>query len=163
MPLLLGFYWLCPPVKVSRKDNLKYVVIEEPEMGLHPQAIKSVLLQLMDLMSRGYKVIISTHSAVFLEFAGAFQFLRQSGDSTYKQLMELFDIKSGPPSLTLIFKNMMNKSIVSYYFDRKNNNVSVKDITSLDAGNADPSIAEWGGISQFAGKASEIVSKVAAL
>lgn len=77
--------------------------------------------------------------------------------------MELFDIKSRPPSLTLMFKNMMNKSIVSYYFDRKNATVSVKDITSLDAGNEDPSIAEWGGISQFAGKASEIVSKVVAL
>jgi len=47
MPLLLGFYWLCPPSKVSRKDDFKYVVIEEPEMGLHPQAIKSVILLLL--------------------------------------------------------------------------------------------------------------------
>lgn len=163
MPLLLGFYWLCPPTKVSRKDNLKYVVIEEPEMGLHPQAIKSVLLQVMDLMSRGYQVIISTHSPVFLEFAWAFKFIMQSENRTYKQLMELFDFKSGPPSLTYMFKNMMNKKINSYYFERKSASVTVKDITSLDAGNDDPSIAEWGGLSQFAGKASEIVSKVVAL
>src|SRR5690606_6862833 len=68
MPLLLGFYWLCPPSKVSKKDGVKYVVIEEPEMGLHPQAIKSVILQVIDLLSRGYKVIISTDSPVFVEF-----------------------------------------------------------------------------------------------
>ena len=159
MPLLLGFYWLCPPSKVSKKDDLKYVVIEEPEMGLHPQAIKSVMLQVMDLMSRGYQVIISTHSPVFLEFAWAFQFIKQSENSNYKQLMELFDFKSGPPSLTLMFKNMMKKNIASYYFDREKKKVVVKNISSLDAGSEDPSIAEWGGLSSFSSKASEIVLK----
>jgi predicted ATPase len=75
MPLLLSFYWLCPPAKVSQKDKIQYVVIEEPEMGLHPQAIKSIILQVMDLMERGYKVIISTHSPVMLEFAWAIKYL----------------------------------------------------------------------------------------
>ncbi len=45
MPLLLGFYWLCPSAGATKKDNVKYVVIEEPEMGLHPEAIKSIILQ----------------------------------------------------------------------------------------------------------------------
>ena len=159
MPLLLGFYWLCPSAGATRKDNVKYVVIEEPEMGLHPQAIKSVILQVIDLMRRGYKVIISTHSPVLLEFAWAFQFLKKSPNNNYKQLMELFDLKGGAPSLKLMFKEMMDKQIVSYYFDRQNSSVIVKDITSLDAGNEDPLIAEWGGLTSFSTKASEIVSK----
>src|SRR5690606_7436677 len=45
MPLLLSFYWLCPASKASRKGNIRSVVIEEPEMGLHPTAITSVILQ----------------------------------------------------------------------------------------------------------------------
>lgn len=55
MPLLLSFYWLCPDSFTGRKDGVKYVIIEEPEMGLHPQAIESVILQVIDLLSRGYK------------------------------------------------------------------------------------------------------------
>lgn len=40
-PLLLGLYWLMPPGKVSRRAEIDTVIIEEPEMGLHPQAIVS--------------------------------------------------------------------------------------------------------------------------
>jgi len=85
MPLLLGFYWLCPSSKVSRKGNYEYVVIEEPEMGLHPQAIKSVLLQVLDLLSRDYKVIISTHSPVLLEFVWAFNQAKLSTPFTFPE------------------------------------------------------------------------------
>jgi hypothetical protein len=38
MPLLLSFYWL---TSTKNKTDIKWVVIEEPEMGLHPQAILS--------------------------------------------------------------------------------------------------------------------------
>lgn len=37
--------------------------------------------------------------------------------------------------------------------------VESQDISDLDAGSDDPAISEWGGISQFAGKAAEILSK----
>ena len=36
VPLLLGMYWLMPPAKISPAQRLEWVVIEEPEMGLHP-------------------------------------------------------------------------------------------------------------------------------
>ena len=51
------------------------------------------------------------------------------------------------------------KQLNTYYFDRVNNAVSVKDISSLDAGSEDIAISEWGGLSSFASKASDIVSK----
>ena len=51
MPLLLAFYCLsAPPSKVVKKEKYKYVVIEEPEMGLHPRAIISVILQILELI-----------------------------------------------------------------------------------------------------------------
>jgi energy-coupling factor transporter ATP-binding protein EcfA2 len=158
MPLLLGFYWLCPPSKVSKKDNYKYVVIEEPEMGLHPQAIQSVLLQVIDLLSRDYKVIISTHSPVLLEFVWAFNLLKKSnaGDNS---LLELFNVKKTTPTIRLFENIISKKTINTFYFSRENGKVISKDISSLDAGSEDTSIAEWGGISQFAGKAADIVLK----
>lgn len=162
MPLLLSFYWLCPPSKISQRDKIQYVVIEEPEMGLHPEAIKSVLLQVMDLINRGYKVIISTHSPVLLEFAWAVEILKNN-KATDKSLSELFDIKAPSKPLKEIFTNVLkNKTIKTYYFDRTNNAVSVKDISSLDAGSDDSAIAEWGGLSSFASRATDIISKIAA-
>jgi len=60
MPLLLGFYWLMPPTKVLRRDKIKWVVIEELEMGLHPQAISVTMLMVLELLWRGYRVCLST-------------------------------------------------------------------------------------------------------
>ncbi|MEO6252758.1 MAG: AAA family ATPase [Ferruginibacter sp.] len=158
MPLLMGFYWLCPPSKVSRKDEYKYVVIEEPEMGLHPQAIKSVILQVIDLLSRDYKVIISTHSPVLLEFAWAFNLLKKSKVSS-DALYDLFEIKKSAPTKRLFENILSEKTINTFYFSREGNKVVSKDITTLDAGSEDEAIAEWGGLSQFSGKATDVVSK----
>jgi energy-coupling factor transporter ATP-binding protein EcfA2 len=158
MPLLMGFYWLCPPSKISKKDDYQFVVIEEPEMGLHPQAIKSVILQVIDLLSRGYKVVISTHSAVLLEFAWAFNLLKKS-EMSDGALHELFEIKK-TASTKKLFENILStKEIKTFYFSRESKGVISKDITSLDAGSDDTAISEWGGLSQFAGKVTDMVSK----
>ncbi|MFN4313281.1 MAG: AAA family ATPase [Chitinophagaceae bacterium] len=160
MPLLLSIYWLCPPSKTSTKDSIEYVIIEEPEMGLHPDAIKSVILQVIDLMSRGYKVIISTHSPVLLEFAWAFKYLKDN-NADYKSLAELFDIKNLPPSVKNMLKTVLEKKISTYYFDRNTDEtVTIKNISSLDAGSDDEAISQWGGLSSFSTKASDIILKV---
>jgi hypothetical protein len=162
MPLLLGFYWLYPPVKGAKKTNVQYVILEEPEMGLHPEAIKSVILQVIDLLSRDYKVIISTHSPVLLEFAWAFNYMKQA-DTTDTAWLELFDIK-GTWSAKKIFHNIAkNKTIHTYFFDRENNKVITKNISSLDAGSEDSGISDWGGLTGFASKASDLVSKIVSL
>lgn len=157
MPLLLAFYWLCPPSKIATKDAYKYVVIEEPEMGLHPQAIISVILQVIDLLSRNYKVIISTHSPIFLEFAWVFNLLKEN--KSKNALHKLFDLKANTQTDRLLKNILEEKTINTYYFARNNNGVEVKNISSLDADSDDNDIVEWGGISSFAGKASDIVAK----
>ena len=158
MPLLMAFYCLSDTQsKIIKKDKYDYVVMEEPEMGLHPQAIKSIILQTIDLLARNYKVIISTHSPVFLEFAWVFNLLKKQEYGS-KALFELFDLKKSN-SVEKLFNVFINKTINTFYFSRKNDMVVSKDITSLDAGSEDVDIAEWGGISSFAGKASDIFSK----
>jgi energy-coupling factor transporter ATP-binding protein EcfA2 len=157
MPMLLSFYHLCPASKTSRKDKIKFVIIEEPEMGLHPQAIESVILQIIDLMSRGYKIIVSTHSPVLLEFAWAFKYLEKEHDNG---LFELFNLKKSQPLIRMFKDIAKNKKISTYYFERDNELVTIKDISTLDAGNDDLSISEWGGLSSFSTKASDMISRI---
>jgi energy-coupling factor transporter ATP-binding protein EcfA2 len=160
MPLLMGFYWLSPANK-NRKKDVTTVIIEEPEMGLHPDAIKSVLLQVIELLSRGYKVIVSTHSPVLLEFAWAFNILKSShaGDNA---LLDLFGLEKTNKNQELVSGVLGDKIINTYYFDNEDYKVSVKDISTLDPGSEDLAIAEWGGLSSFSSKANDIVSTIAA-
>jgi energy-coupling factor transporter ATP-binding protein EcfA2 len=162
MPLLLSFYWLSPSGNVSKKDDIKYVVVEEPEMGLHPQAIKAVILQIIDLMSRGYKVIVSTHSPVLLEFAWAFNTLKKNNANS-DDLYELFELNKNIVTAKLFKSLLQEKQISTYFFDQVDHQVIVKDISSLDAGSADPSVAQWGGLSSFSAKAAEIITNSVAL
>ncbi len=158
MPLLLSFYWLCPASKVSKRDDINYVVIEEPEMGLHPKAIQSVILQILDLIARGYKVIVSTHSPVLLEFMWAYNFIKKYNDTSVA-LFELFDIPRNPPMAKQFASILKEKHLKTYYFDRGQEGVLVKDISTLDAGDDDLAIADWGGLTTFASRASDIVAK----
>ena len=92
-----------------------------------------------------------------LEFAWAFALLK-THNATDKALAELFDLSVKTPSLKEMFSNVLkSKTIKTYYFDRKNNAVLVKDISSLDAGSTDVGVSEWGGLSSFISKATDIV------
>ncbi len=161
MPLLLAFYCLSgPPSKVIKKEKYRYVVIEEPEMGLHPKAIISVILQILELIQTGgYKVIVSSHSPVFLEFAWSFNLLR-SNPQQYEALYELFDIPEISPVKEML-AGLFDKSIRTYYFDResKNGKVVSHDISSLDVTDTNNIVSNWGGLSEFSSKVSEVVSK----
>lgn len=161
MPLLLAFYCLSgPPSNVIKKEKYRYVVIEEPEMGLHPKAIISVILQILELIQTGgYKVIVSSHSSVFLEFAWSFNLLR-SNPQQYEALYELFDIPEISPVKEML-AGLFDKSIRTYYFDResKNGKVVSHDISSLDVTDTNNIVSNWGGLSEFSSKVSEVVSK----
>ena len=158
MPLLLSFYWL---ISTKNKTDIEWVVIEEPEMGLHPQAILSVILICLELLSQGYKLIISTHSPVLLEAVWVIRFL-QTENSDIKYLYQLFNVELSP-SMTTLFENILkNKTFSTYYFDyfvQQKYGVYVKNISSLDPGDLDSAIADWGGLTSFSSRASEVVSQ----
>lgn len=163
MPLLMAFYCLSGPLQnVVDRNQYKYVVLEEPEMGLHPRAILSILLQTIELMQNGYKVILSTHSSVLLEFAWAFNIIKGC-DATQEQkermLMQLFDVEQFD-AIHGLMHGVFEKSINTYYFSNRNNGVRTQNISDLDVSSTNSDIADWGGLSQFAAKASEIVSRV---
>jgi hypothetical protein len=158
MPLMLGLYWLMPISEDSKKPDIDFVVIEEPEMGLHPRAILSVILMCLELLHRGYRLLISTHSPVLLEAVWAIRNL-QNNNSDFKYLYQIFDLKPSP-SITELFENILkNKKFSTYYFDQKEDGVEVRDISSLDPFDEDLSTADWGGLTSFSSKASEVVSQ----
>jgi predicted ATP-binding protein involved in virulence len=158
MPLLLGLYWLMPVSEDSKKSDIDWVVIEEPEMGLHPRAILSVILMFLELIHRGYRLLVSTHSPVLLEAVWAIRNL-QNNNSDVKYLYQLFDLKPSPP-ITKLFENILkSKKFSTYYFDQKEDGVEVRDISSLDPFDEDLSTADWGGLTSFSSRASEVVSQ----
>jgi energy-coupling factor transporter ATP-binding protein EcfA2 len=160
MPLWMGINSLFIS-KNGVRPSERILIVEEPEMGLHPQAIVQVILELLKLIRFcGFKVVVSTHSPVFLEFAWAFQLLKRSG-APEDAMYELFNIKKSAPTKRL-FTNIMKKTINAYYFNRGAENVVVKDISSMDAGSDDEAVSEWGGLSSFASRSGSIVSKYAA-
>ncbi len=164
MPLLLAIYCLSgPPSQVVKKSDYSWIIIEEPEMGLHPRAIQSVLLEIIELMQNGYKIIISTHSSIFLEFVWAFNNLQSLPEEKFKvALCDMFSIRPDTTAAR-IFDDLRHKTIKTYFSANKTdkNGVIFSDISTLDAFSDDINVSEWGGLSSFSGKASETVSNYA--
>lgn len=159
LPLLLGLLWLMPSSRGSRKAGVEYVVIEEPEMGLHPRALLGVLLAVLELMRRGYKVLISTHSADVLQLVWALRAIQEAGDQ--EKFYRLFEglVRSQP--LDDLFRQMLEKKTTTWYFDKQNAAPSViRDISALDPFSEREEERDWGGLLGFASRVTDVVADI---
>jgi hypothetical protein len=154
-PLLLGLYWLCPAGGASKRDDIDWVVIEEPEMGLHPQGIATVLLLMLELLRRGYKVVLSTHSPVVLDMVWALQEFKQL-EGNEGDVRALFELPNKDYAKNL-GKEILKKDYRVYFFDRDQ---TVRDISKLDPGAADSAESQWGGLVGFASRTGDAIAKV---
>lgn len=154
-PLLLGLYWLCPAGGKSKRDDIEWVVIEEPEMGLHPQGIATVLLLVLELLRRGYKVVLSTHSPVVLDMVWALREFQQL-EGTQDDVRALFDLPKNNYTAEL-GNAVLKKDARVYFFDRDQ---TVRDISKLDPGAPDTAEAQWGGLVGFASRTGDAIAKV---
>jgi len=158
VPLLLGFYWLMPSLETERRAPLKWVLIEELEMGLHPEAITTTLLLVLELIRRGYKVCLSTHSSHVLDLVWSLRVIKEHRGRP-EDLLDLFELPSNKWTRALAEKAIAATTSV-YFFPRSG---EVMDISRLDPGadvENNPDEVKWGGLSEFAGKANEVVAKV---
>jgi hypothetical protein len=130
-------------------------------MGLHPLAIQTIILQMIEFIHAGYKVIVSTHSPVLLEFVWAYNYLKSiPEDKRVGALCEVFGMQSSKKYNLNFLNDIYEKDIKTYYFSRDTSGkVKAKDISSLDVYSEDVAINEWGGLTQFSSKANEVVSK----
>lgn len=162
VPLLLGLYWLMPSAQVKRRRDIVWAIIEELEMGLHPNAISVVLLLVLELLWRGYRVCLSTHSPHVLDLVWAIRTIKKhKPDVNY--LLDIFQgendesLKTEP--LKKVARSVLKKEIYVYYFDSKGN---AHDISDLDPGAEDKDMAGWGGLTEFTGRVNDIVAQVVA-
>ncbi len=160
-PLLLGLNWLLPSSTTAKKRNqIDTVTIEEPEMGLHPQAIMSFCLLVLELMHRGYRVILSTHSPVILDVVWSLQELKQLDDElALTALRKIFKIRRLSPSLRELLMVTRNRSYRTFSFSRSGTSVTIKDISTLDPGSEDEATSGWGGVSGMSGHIADCVGE----
>lgn len=157
-PLLLGLYSVLPARRQPKDPKIEWVIIEEPEMGLHPQALTAVMALVLDLLWRGYRVVISTHSPVVLDVVHTMQALKSARDGV-KLLREAFDLRSSN-EVRRFLKAALDKETRTYSLGFNSaGRVISQDISSLDPGSEDPAIANWGGLTGFSAKFGEAVSR----
>lgn len=153
-PLLLGLYHLLPSAGAAQRKNLDWVVLEEPEMGLHPRAITAVLFLVLELLHRGYRVCVSTHSPHVLDMMWALRVFIE-GKAAPATLLKLFEVEPSQRNET-IARDVLRKTLKVYYFDREGQ-VAV-DISRLDPSSENPTESSWGGMTEFSSRASDVVA-----
>lgn len=158
VPLLMGLYWLLPASKVSRRDDIEWVILEELEAGLHPNAITAVLFIVLDLLARGYRVCLSTHSPHVLDLVWAIREL-QRNHGEVDSLLYLFDSPRNPQTRKLA-DSVMKKTFRVFYFDTATG--TTRDISNLDPGSPDRGESEWGGLTEFSSRAADAVARAVA-
>lgn len=159
-PLLLGLYHLLPSTKLRKRGETDWVVLEEPEMGLHPQAITAVLLLVLDLLWRQYRVVISTHSPHVLTMLWMMQQLK-AHSAGWQLVCEAFGVNH-PRQLQKVAESALTKDYRAYLFEFDDEGrVSTKDISTLDPSSEDDDIAGWGGLTGYSSRFGETVRRAA--
>lgn len=161
IPLLLGLYWLCPSAKTTKRQPTDWVVVEEPEMGLHPEAISAVMLNVLELLRRGYNVVLSTHSPHVLDVIWGLRTIKKYGADRDK-VIDMFGFTTHSPGMRKIAEAAIGKDYRVFYFDRSSEPSGhvVRDISALDPGAENPKEASWGGLTEFSGRVGEVVAKI---
>lgn len=155
-PLLLGLYHLLPPRQLVKRPGVDWVVIEEPEMGLHPEAITVVMLLVLDLLWRGYRVALSTHSPHILTAVWMLRRL-QEHRARWQLVCEAFNVGTSQ-QLQRVAKAALEKRYQVHLMAFENDGlVRSTDISSLDPGSPDERVAGWGGLTGFSSRFGDAV------
>lgn len=157
-PLLLGLYHLLPARKLTKQPDIDWVVIEEPEMGLHPRAIAVVMLLVLDLLWRGYRVVISTHAPLVLDVLFMLRTLREHGADP-KLLCDAFRVEC-TPGIRPVMKAALEKDYRTFYLRfAADGRVESRDISELDPFSASEDEADWGGLTQLSSSFNSVIAQ----
>jgi len=156
-PLLLGLYHLLPSRVRNKQPDIDWVLIEEPEMGLHPQAVAVFMLLVLDLLWRGYRVVLTTHSPLVLTVAWMLRRM-QDTNARWQLVCDAFGV-SRTQDLRKVAEAALRKHVRTYLmaFDKSGKTVATKNISSLDPGSEDMDVSDWGGLAGFSSKFGESV------
>jgi hypothetical protein len=156
-PLLLGLYHVLPPRKAKKVKHIDWIVIEEPEMGLHPEAISVFMLLVLDLLWRGYRVVVSTHSPLILDAVWAIRQLSRN-EARWQLLAEAFGLAK-PAAVQDVMKHALTREYRVFFMHHDEGVVQSRDISGLDPGSPDSDEADWGGLAGFSSRFADAVRK----
>lgn len=155
-PLLLGLYHLLPSTRVRKRAETDWVVLEEPEMGLHPLAITAVMLLVLDLLWRGYRVVLSTHSPHVLTMVWMMKQLQ-----THKAAADIVCDAFGVPhsaQMRRVAEEALKKDFrVHLLHFGADERVVSQEISDLDPGAEDEHMAGWGGLTEYSSRFGDAV------
>lgn len=164
VPLLMALYKLLPNSAISKENDIHTVVIEEPELGLHPKAVFALGHAVLRLMARGYRVAVSTHSPLMLDFAWTLRRLKMlydSGNKAPKHWRDALDITGS------FAEDLMDKTVRTYYLGYQAtkgsegaNHVIAQDISQLRTNSESPAEAAWGLMLEDSLRMSDVVSQM---
>jgi len=158
-PLLLGLYHLLPAGGGPKRRDVQWAIVEEPEMGLHPQAIVSVMAVVLDLLARGYKVALSTHSPTVLEVIWGISRLKRRASGAPAKLCRMMGLPDREHNVLKTAASALKRSYAVVHVQHEDNGrVTSKDISHLNPGAADEREWEWGGLTGFSAKVNEVVA-----
>ena len=130
-------------------------------MGLHPKAVVAVMAVVLDLLARGYKVALSTHSPTVLEVVWGMSRLRNvpNGASHLCKMMGLAEVA---PILKTAGAALKKTYAVVHVQHEESGRVVSKDISGLDPGATDPQEWGWGGLAGFSARVADIIASTRA-
>jgi hypothetical protein len=122
-------------------------------MGLHAQAILDVMTLVLELLRRGYRVCLTSHSPLMLDVVWALGVIGRHGgtDADVRRMLNL------SPQEAEVAKHALQIRPRVYYFQRDGR---VVDISGLDPGSDRSEESGWGGLTEFSGKIGKVVAAV---
>lgn len=162
VPLLIALYELLPAGKVSTLDRIKTVILEEPELGLHPHGLYVVGLAILALLQRGYRVVVSTHSPLLGDFAWSINRLRiasASGSASQATVLKAFGLGASVANKR-IAAALLSCRARTYYLGYEGGKVHSSDISVLSSGSSNPNEASWGGLLKHSYELAEAISEL---
>ena len=163
LPLLLGCYELLPAGRITKQKEIKWVILEEPEMGLHPMGTFAVMALVLDILSRGYKVAITTHSSNVLDIVWAIEAVKRQRikeDQKIELISRLLSLPClGNTGICKMIGHALGLEFRTHSFYYSEGRVKSKDISSLDPGDEDEMVAGWGGVAAYSGRVSDTVAE----
>ena len=160
VPLLLALYPALPAGVRPKEPGLDWIVIEEPEMGLHPQAIVVTMYLVLELMQRGYRVALSTHHPVVIDVLWAIRSLRGAGDVACAQLLKALGVGQYDKS-KLIARNALAADIRVFALAQTKGGAITTDISELDPGATAELEQGWGGLTAYSAAFADAVAAAA--
>ena len=152
--LMLGACAAIHSQKKNPSERITRVLIEEPELGLHPLGVLAAMGLVLMLLDRGISVVLSTHSPAVIDVIWGLRLIQGHRGTPLDAAEALMLSGEGAEDLV---RSALTKSYRTYYFSLDG---AVRDISSLDPGSEDPLISGWGGLTGISDHIGEVVSRV---